>query len=216
MKLFPNKYISIEGNIGAGKTSFCQMICLDFNCKIVLEEFAQNPFLEYFYKDPTRYALTVELFFLTERQKQIQLEVSSTDLFYDFTISDYTILKSLLFARANLSAEEYKLYFKIYTALTHSLPKPDLIVYLHRDVPQVQSNIDKRGRLFETHISNEYLSKIQESYFYFFKNQTQLPVVVIDLHDQDFIHDQHIYNELKSILTKSYAPGLHHIKILNT
>ncbi|MBK8955514.1 MAG: deoxynucleoside kinase [Saprospiraceae bacterium] len=215
MKHFPNKYICIEGNIGAGKTSFCQMTGLDFNCKIVLEEFAQNPFLEYFYKDPVRYALTVELFFLTERQKQIQLEVSHTDLFYAFTISDYTILKSLLFARSNLNAEEYKLYFKIYTALTHSLPKPDLILYLHRDIPQVQSNIDKRGRLFETHISNEYLSKIQESYFYFFKNQNQIPVVVVDLQDQDFIKDNHIYTELKNILLKSYSPGLHHIKILN-
>lgn len=213
MLQFPNKYICVEGNIGAGKTSFCQMVSLDYNCKLVLEEFAQNPFLEYFYKDPARFALTVELFFLTERQKQIQLEVSGQDLFNEFTLSDYTILKSLLFARANLNSEEYKLYFKIYTALTHSLPKPDLILYLHRDIPQVQYNIDKRGRLFENNISDEYLEKIQESYFYFFKNQTHIPIVVADLQQHDFIQNESIYTELKKILKKKYTPGLHHLKI---
>lgn len=93
MKSNPNKYICIEGNIGAGKTTLCQLISLDFPCKIILEQFTENPFLEYFYKDPNRYALTVELFFLTERQKQIQQEASNLDLFNDFIISDYTILK---------------------------------------------------------------------------------------------------------------------------
>ncbi len=120
MKSNPNKYICIEGNIGAGKTTFCQMISLDYKCKLILEQFSDNPFLEYFYKDPARYALTVELFFLTERQKQIQQDAQSPDLFNDFIISDYTILKSLLFARTNLPPDEYKLFFKIYQALTHT------------------------------------------------------------------------------------------------
>lgn len=215
MKKFPNKYICIEGNIGAGKTSFCQMAALEFNCKLILEEFAQNPFLEYFYKDPERYGLTVELFFLTERQKQLQIETSTGDLFYDFILSDYTILKSLLFARANLSPEEYKLYYKIFNALTHNLLRPDIILYLHRDPVHVQTNIDKRGRLFESNISNEYLRKIQESYFYFFKNQSIIPIVVVDLNDQDFIKNKSIFNELTKILNTEYSPGLHHIKILN-
>ncbi|MBP8725905.1 MAG: deoxynucleoside kinase [Saprospiraceae bacterium] len=216
MKQFPNKYICIEGNIGAGKSSLCQMLALDYNCRVILEEFADNPFLEYFYKDPARYGLTVELFFLTERQKQIQLELSSNDLFYQFSISDYTILKSLLFARINLISEEYKLFHKIYTALTHSLQKPDLILYLHRDVEQVQRNIEKRGRLFEASIGNDYLDKIQESYFYFFKNQTQFPIVVIDLNEQDFVKNPKIYQELKNIMHRKYPPGLHHVKIINS
>lgn len=215
MKSFPNKYICIEGNIGAGKTTFCQMTGLENNCKIILEQFADNPFLEYFYKDPARYALTVELFFLTERQKQIQIEASGPDMFYDFIISDYTIIKSLLFARANLNAEEYKLFYKIYTALTHNLPKPDLILYLHREAADVQKNIDKRGRLFESVITNEYLQKIQESYFYFFKNQSLIPIVVVDLNDQDFVSKSSIFNELQNILQTKYVPGLHHLKILN-
>lgn len=215
MKSNPNKYICIEGNIGAGKTTLCQLISLDFPCKIILEQFTENPFLEYFYKDPNRYALTVELFFLTERQKQIQQEASNLDLFNDFIISDYTILKSLLFARANLEVDEYKLFFKVYQALTQGLPKPDLIVYIHREIKHVQNNISKRGRLFENEITDTYLNKIQDSYFDFFKNQTVIPIVVIDIADQDFTQNQNLFNELTTVLFTKYAPGLHHIKILN-
>ncbi len=215
MKSNPNRYICIEGNIGAGKTTFCQMIALEHNCKVILEEFAENPFLEYFYRDPARYAFTVELFFLSERQKQMQQEALQTDLFYKFILSDYSILKSLLFARANLSAEEYKLFYKIYQALTVNLPKPDLILYLHRETAHVQSNISKRGRLFESDITTEYLHKIQESYFDFFKSQFIVPVVVVDLNDQDFAKDQRIFKELENILFTKFTPGLHHIKIIN-
>ncbi|HEX5624641.1 MAG TPA: deoxynucleoside kinase [Saprospiraceae bacterium] len=215
MKKQAKPYICIEGNIGAGKTTLCQMLSLDHHCKLILEEFADNPFLEYFYKDPGRYALSVELFFLAERQKQIQQDAMNTDLFLDFILSDYTIIKSLLFARTNLPADEYKLFFKIYQALTHSLPKPDLIVYLHRDPQQVQSNIAKRGRMFEVHIPDDYLAKIQDSYFDFFKNQFALPVVIVDLGDQDFTKDKRIYQELEHIIFGSYHPGMHHIKIHN-
>lgn len=215
MKSNPNKYICIEGNIGAGKTTLCQMISLDYNCKLILEQFGDNPFLEYFYKDPHRYALTLELFFLTERQKQIQEDATNLDLFKDFIIADYTILKSLLFARANLQSDEYKLFFKIYQSLTYNLIKPDLILYLHRETEVVQANINKRGRLFENNISNEYLTKIQDSYFDFFKSQTVLPIVVINLEDQDFTKNKTIYKELESILFTKFTPGLHHIKIIN-
>ncbi|MBK6860932.1 MAG: deoxynucleoside kinase [Saprospiraceae bacterium] len=215
MKSNPNKYICIEGNIGAGKTTLCQLMSLDFPCKIILEQFTENPFLEYFYKDPKRYALTVELFFLTERQKQIQQEASNLDLFNDFIISDYTILKSLLFARANLEPDEYKLFFKVYQALTQGLPKPDLIVYIHREIKHVQNNISKRGRLFENEITDTYLNKIQDSYFDFFKNQTVIPIVVIDIANQDFTQNQNLFNELTAVLFTKYTPGLHHIKILN-
>ncbi|MBL7820825.1 MAG: deoxynucleoside kinase [Saprospiraceae bacterium] len=215
MKTNPNKYICIEGNIGAGKTTLCQLVNLDFPCKIILEQFTDNPFLEYFYKDPKRYALTVELFFLTERQKQIQQDASNLDLFNDFIVSDYTILKSLLFARANLEPDEYKLFFKIYQALTQGLPKPDLIVYIHREIKHVQDNISKRGRLFENEITDIYLNKIQESYFDFFKNQTVIPVVILDISNQDFTQNQQLYNEITNVLFTKHTPGLHHIKILN-
>ncbi len=212
----PNRYICIEGNIGAGKTTFCQMIALEHNCKLILEEFTENPFLEYFYRDPARYAFTVELFFLSERQKQLELEALQLDIFYDFILSDYSMLKSLLFARANLSPEEYKLYYKIYHALTQRLPKPDLILYLHRETDEVQQNIIKRGRNFESNITKDYLQKVQDSYFEFFKSQFVIPVVIIDLNTQDFTKDLNVFKELEKILKTKYSPGLHHIKILNS
>jgi deoxyguanosine kinase len=215
MKSNPNRYICIEGNIGAGKTTLCQMIALEHNCKVILEEFAENPFLEYFYRDPARYAFTVELFFLSERQKQLEKEAVQTDLFYDFIISDYSLIKSLLFARANLSADEYKLFYKIYLALTANSPKPDLILYLHRETEHVQSNITKRGRLFENEITSDYLQKIQDSYFDFFKSQFLIPVVVVDLNDQDFTKNANIFKEIENIIFTKHGPGLHHIKILN-
>lgn len=214
MKSNPNRYICIEGNIGAGKTTLCQMIALEHNCKLILEEFANNPFLEYFYRDPGRYAFTVELFFLSERQKQVELEAIPADLFYPFIISDYSILKSLLFARTNLSPEEYKLFYKIYHALTHNLPKPDLILYIHRETEHVQKNITKRGRLFENDITDEYLYKIQESYFEFFKSQQVIPVVVIDLGNEDFTSNSNVFKEIEKIIFSKHLPGLHHIKIL--
>jgi deoxyadenosine/deoxycytidine kinase len=214
MKSNPNRYICIEGNIGAGKTTLCQMIALEHNCKIILEEFAENPFLDYFYRDPKRYAFTVELFFLAERQKQLEQEVLQTDLFYNFIVADYSILKSLLFARANLTPDEYKLFYKIYLALTQNLPKPDLIIYIHRETEHVQKNINQRGRLFETEISSQYLQKIQESYFNFFKSQAVIPVVIVDLKDQDFTKEVNVLKEIEHVLFTSYTPGLHHIKIL--
>jgi deoxyguanosine kinase len=126
------------------------------------------------------------------------------------------MLKSLLFARANLSPEEYKLYYKIYHALTQRLPKPDLILYLHRETDEVQQNIIKRGRNFESNITKDYLQKVQDSYFEFFKSQFVIPVIIIDLNTQDFTKDLNVFKELEKILKTKYSPGLHHIKILNS
>ena len=130
--MFPYKYICIEGNIGAGKTSFCNLVKSEFNCKLILEQFADNPFLPLFYDYPERYAFTVELFFMTERYKQLQKELSM-DLFYDFTIADYSFIKTLLFARQNLGDEEFRLFQKMFSVLNQSFPTPDLFVYFHRN-----------------------------------------------------------------------------------
>ena len=155
-QVFPYKYICVEGNIGAGKTSFCQLIKTEYNCKLILEQFADNPFLPLFYNDPQRYAFTVELFFMTERYKQLQNELTQ-DLFYDFTIADYTFVKTLLFARQNLKDDEYRMFQKMFNVLSQNFPNPDILVYLHRDVDMLQGNIKKRGRQYEATISDDYL-----------------------------------------------------------
>lgn len=210
----PYNYISIEGNIGTGKTSFCKAMQDEYNCKLVLETFNDNPFLPLFYKDPQRYAFTVELFFMTERHKQLQNHLLSQDLFFDFTVSDYYFSKTLLFARNNLEEEEFRLFQKLYTVLNQTFPKPDLLVYFHRNVDILMENIKKRNREFEKGITREYLIQIQNSYFEYFRNILSFPVVILDLGDIDFVNNPKAFHEVKSILTKKHNPGVHRMTLV--
>ena len=208
------KYICVEGNIGAGKTTLCEKLSQEYNCKLILEEFAENPFLKYFYADPERYSLTVELFFLAERQKQLQKEIIHKDMFTDFVLADYTLIKSLLFAKNNLNPEEFKLYQNIFQAFSQGIPRPDLLIYLHRPIENVLSNIQKRGRPYELNIEFEYLENIQNMYFEFFRTQTLIPVLIVDAENMDFLQNPTHYNEIKNLFTREFTPGVHHIRIL--
>jgi deoxyadenosine/deoxycytidine kinase len=212
MSMLPYKYICVEGNIGAGKTSFCQKVKSENNCKLILEQFADNPFLPLFYNEPERYAFTVELFFMTERFKQLQAELSQ-DLFYDFTISDYTFVKTLLFAKKNLPDNEFSLFQKMYNILAQTFPAPDLLVYFHRDINVLQSNIAKRGRKYETSIANQYLLGIQNAYFEYFRNVLTIPILIIDLQNIDFINNRANYDEIIALLYRQYKPGVHRISL---
>jgi deoxyadenosine/deoxycytidine kinase len=214
MEPFPYNYICIEGNIGAGKTSFCRQIGEEYNCDLILEQFADNPFLPFFYEDPERYAFTVELFFMTERYKQLQLSFRSQNLFSDFTISDYTFIKNLLFARQNLPEDEYKMFSKMFHVLLQGFPQPDLMVYFHRSVDYLLKSIEKRGRAYEVNIKADYLQKVQNSYFEYFRNILSFPVLIIDLNDLDFVNNKAHYDAIKSLLSKKYQPGVHRISLM--
>lgn len=147
----------------------------DLGCRLMLEQFSDNPFLPFFYENPERYAFTVELFFMTERHKQLQEELSQSNLFQHTIIADYFFLKTLLFAKNNLPDEEYRLFQRLFHILNANFPKPDLLVYLHRSVEHLLSNIRKRGRDFEQEISPDYLHQIQQAYFDFFQNGKRFP-----------------------------------------
>lgn len=211
---FPYNYIAVEGNIGSGKTTFCQMVAKEYNCKLVLEEFDDNPFLPYFYKDPERFAFTVELFFMTERYKQLQKSLLIRDMFIDFTIADYAFIKTLLFARQNLPEDEYKLFQKMFSPLNQSFPQPELLVYFHRDVKILQENIAKRGRTYESGITDEYLTKVQNSYFEYFRNILSYPILIVDLNTIDFEDNVRNYKEVKHLLSKKYNPGVHRVSLI--
>ncbi len=214
MSAFPYNYICIEGNIGAGKTSFCKKIADEYNCDLILEQFADNPFLPYFYKEPERYAFTVELFFMTERYKQLQLSFQSQNLFSEFIISDYAFVKNLLFARQNLPENEYRMFTKMFNVLLQGFPQPELMVYFHRSVDYLLNKIAERGRSYETHIKADYLTKIQNSYFEYFRNILSFPVLIIDLNDLDFVNEKAHYEGIKSLLQKEYQPGVHRISLM--
>lgn len=206
-------FIAIEGNIGAGKTTFSRMLARDLGAKLILEAFTDNPFLPLFYENPERYAFSVELFFMTERHKQLQAELSQKDLFQERVVSDYYFYKTLLFARNNLSEAEYRLFQRLFKVLNASFPKPDILVYLHRPVEQLLVNIEKRGREFEGDIRGDYLQTIQKAYLDFFKLQNDLPILILQLEDIDFQHNEQNYQQMIQLIAGDYAPGIHYLSL---
>jgi 2-amino-4-hydroxy-6-hydroxymethyldihydropteridine diphosphokinase len=186
-------YIAIEGNIGAGKTSLAYKISQDFNAKLILERFADNPFLPKFYEEPQRYAFTLEMSFLADRYQQISDDLSQLDLFKDFMVSDYDIYKSLIFSKITLPEDEFKLYRKLFYLMYKDIAKPDLYVYLYQNTERLQENIKKRGRDYEQNIDSEYLEKINSGYLEFLKNQSELNVKIIDISEKDFVKNRADY-----------------------
>jgi deoxyguanosine kinase len=213
LKDLPYEFVCIEGNIGSGKTSLVERMSRDYNGRMLLEQFEDNPFLPLFYNDPERYAFTVELFFMTERYKQLQNHISNQDLFSSKIFSDFSFIKTLLFARKNLQDEEYKLFQMLFSVLNKSFPKPDLLVYLHRDVKHLLKNIRERNRSFENNIGDEYLLTIQDSYFEYLRNITSFPVLILDLQDMDFVSNEQHYETVRFLISKQYRPGVHRISL---
>ena len=186
-------FIAIEGNIGAGKTSLANKMANDFNAKLILERFADNPFLPKFYKEPKRYAFTLEMSFLADRYQQISDDLSQLDLFKDFIVSDYDVFKSLIFSKITLPEDEFKLYRKLFYQVYKDIAKPDLYIYLYQNTARLKENIKKRGRNYEQDIESDYLDKINSGYLEFLKEQTELNVKIIDISDKDFVKDREDY-----------------------
>ena len=205
-------FICIEGNIGVGKTSLAEKIAADCNARLVLEKFANNPFLPKFYKEPTKYAFPLELFFLAERYKQIK-QLREQDIFLDFTVSDYSFIKSWLFAQNNLMEDELQLFYGLFDIMFSNLPKPSLLIYLHADIQCLQKNIKKRNRTYEQDIADCYLLKIQKKYLDFFKKQNDFPVLIIDVTNADFVQNDLVYQKIFSAIKKSYPIGLHYLSL---
>jgi len=201
-------FIAIEGNIGAGKTTLAKKLSVDFNSRLILEQFAENPFLPKFYDNPEKHAFPLELSFLAERYQQLKNELGKQDIFKPTIVSDYYFLKSLIFAKANLIEDEYGLYSKLFHIINDSLPKPDLFVYLYHDVERLQQNIKKRGRNYEQSIPDEYLIKIQNTYFDFIKQLNDLRILVIDVNNMDFANDNEHYNHMMEIINRPYNAGI--------
>jgi deoxyguanosine kinase len=186
-------YVAIEGNIGAGKTTLAAKIAEDCNAKIVLERFADNPFLPKFYKDQSRYAFPLEMSFLADRYQQLSDDLAQFDLFKDFIVADYHIFKSLIFAKVTLQEDEFRLYKTMFDIIHKEMPKPDLYVYLYQNTDRLLANIKKRGRSYEQEIPADYLEKINRGYLDFIKTKTDLNVLVIDVSDLDFVKKQEDY-----------------------
>ncbi|MFT3911239.1 MAG: deoxynucleoside kinase [Ferruginibacter sp.] len=205
-------FVTIEGNIGAGKTTLAHILSKHFNARLILEEFADNPFLPKFYESPEQYAFPLELFFMAERYKQLKDLLQTKDMFQTITISDYLFTKCLLFAKVNLPDEEFRLYQKLFDIINPQIVQPELLIYLHCPVNKLQENIKKRNRSYEQGIANDYLFSLQETYTQYIK-QHNIKTLFVDVSNADFLgNDAHIKTILDA-LDKEYSHGQHYISL---
>lgn len=206
------EFITIEGNIGAGKTTLATQLSRHYNARLVLEQFADNPFLPKFYEKPDQYAFPLELFFMAERYKQLQELLLQKSMFQQLTISDYLFTKSLLFAKVTLSEDEYRLYQRLFEIVQQNLIQPEILIYLHAPVKKLQENIRKRERSYEQSIPDEYLQNIQDTYLQYLKQFT-VPTLFVDAANADFLNTPKHLDIITTALKKKYNPGMHYIEL---
>ncbi len=207
-ELFSNlNFIAIEGNIGVGKTTLAKRIAEEHNGKLVLERFADNPFLPKFYEDQGRYAFPLEMSFLADRYQQFTDDTSQFDLFKNFMVSDYDIYKSLIFAQVTLQKDEFNLYRKLFNLMYREVRKPNIYVYLYQSTERLLENIKKRGRTYEQGIESDYLNRINKGYFNFFKSYPEQNTLIIDVGELDFVARNEDYDTVIDTI-KNYALNL--------
>lgn len=205
-------YVTIEGNIGAGKTTLAHLLSKHYNARLILEEFADNPFLPKFYENPQQYAFPLELFFMAERYKQMKDLLQTNDLFQNITISDYLFTKCLLFAKVNLVNEEFRLYQKLFDIINPQIIQPDILIYLHTPVNKLQANIKKRNRSYEQGIPNDYLFSLQETYTQYIK-QHNIKTLFVDASNADFLDNELHLKTIIDALDKEYEDGQHYLTL---
>jgi deoxyadenosine/deoxycytidine kinase len=211
-KIMNYHYISIEGNIGAGKTTLAHLLAKHYNARLILEQFADNPFLQKFYENPKQYAFPLELFFMAERYKQLKELVHTKDMFQNITVSDYLFTKCLLFAKVNLPEEEFRLYQKLFEIIYQQLVQPDIVIYLHAPVNKLQQNIKKRNRPYEQSIPDDYLFNIQQTYTNYIK-QHNIKTIFVDAENADFLSNKKHLSIILDALNHEYDYGQHYFSL---
>ena len=212
----PHRYVVVEGPIGVGKTTLARRLGKSFGCELVLEQDAENPFLERFYRDPRSAAFQTQLYFLFQRARQLQ-DLRQTDLFEQVRVADYMLDKDRLFARLTLDDQEYALYEQVYERLAIDAPTPDLVVYLQAPVDVLLDRIARRGIGYEQQIERRYLERLNDAYARFFLGFDAAPLLIVNAADIDPVGNdadyasllaevvrprkgRHYFNPLKSLL----------------
>ncbi len=212
----PHRYVVVEGPIGVGKTSLAQRLGRSFGCELVLEQDAENPFLERFYRDPRGAAFQTQLYFLFQRARQLA-GLRQADLFEKVRVADYMLEKDRLFARLTLDDQEYALYEQVYERMAIDAPPPDLVVYLQAPVDVLLDRIARRGIGYEQQIERRYLERLNEAYARFFLEYDAAPLLIVNAADIDPVGNEadyrgllaevirprkgrHYFNPLKSLL----------------
>jgi deoxyadenosine/deoxycytidine kinase len=192
----PINFLSVEGVIGVGKTSFCQLLAKKFNLRTLLEPIEENPFLVAFYKDRQSVAFQTQMWFLLTRYKQISESFAQQDLFHSATVTDYIYAKDAIFANINLDNNELALYNSVASVLERRIPKPDFVIYLQASTDVLLKRIEKRGRSFEFNIERRYIETLNEAYNYFFIHYNHSPLLIVNTDDMDFITVEKDFEEI--------------------
>ena len=188
------------------------MLARHYNARLILEQFADNPFLKKFYENPAQNAFPLELFFMAERYKQLKELVHTADLFHSVTVSDYLFTKCLLFAKVNLPDQEFRLYQKLFDIISAQVVHPDILIYLHAPVSKLQANIRRRNRSYEQSISDEYLFNIQEAYTNYIR-QHNIRTLFIDVSNADFLDNKAHLQVVLDALNRDIGEGQHYFSL---
>ncbi|MCB9188921.1 MAG: deoxynucleoside kinase [Flavobacteriales bacterium] len=202
-------YIAIEGNIGAGKSTLAKFLHRYFGGGLLLEEFEENESLKDFYENP-EFALNAELQFVLDRSRQLFRFHQKAN---QFIIADYIPLKSLIFARNNLPKKEFGLYEPIAMRMLKDYPQPDLILFLDRDLDELQENIKKRGREYEQTVSNDYLQGIQDGYENYLFDMVNVPILKIQAKEIDLKRQDVLASAFQRIFQTEYATAVRKVDL---
>jgi deoxyadenosine/deoxycytidine kinase len=209
------RYIAVEGNIGAGKTTLAHMLSRELNSKLILEEFEENSFLPKFYEDGERYAFPLEMSFLAARFNQLKKHLFEQDLFNNTIVADYIFYKCLIFSKNNLKEDEYDLYLKLFEIINLQIPQPDLLIYLHTPLPKLKRQIQQRGRPYEQNIQDDYLLSIQEGYWDYLNKNSQQRILVIDNSTMDIVNSMEQFERIHKLLYLPFEPGITRVNLEN-
>ena len=207
-----HQFIVVEGSIGVGKTSLARRLAASLSAQPVLEDAAQNPFLERFYRNPRAGALPAQLHFLFQRCQQLGA-LNQQDLFAPVRVADYLLEKDRLFARLTLDDAEFALYEQIYAKLDVQAPKPDLVVYLQAPVDVLLERIARRGIAYEQYIERDYLVRLNEAYARFFHEYEAAPLLIVNAAAIDWIDNERDYLQLVAYI-RATRSGRHYLNPL--
>jgi deoxyguanosine kinase len=213
-QLLPFRYVVVEGPIGVGKTSLAQRLSVSLSGELVLEQAAQNPFLERFYRNPRAGAFPAQLYFLFQRAQQLA-SLNQQDLFAPVRVADYLLEKDRLFARVTLDEAEYALYEQVHAKLAITAPKPDLVLYLQAPVDVLLERIAKRGVDYEQRIDRSYLERLNEAYAKFFHDYEAAPLLIVNAAAIDPISNQADYDELFGAVSRMRRGRLYYNPMRN-
>jgi deoxyadenosine/deoxycytidine kinase len=207
------RHVAIDGPIGVGKTSLVELLSRRFHGTQILED-VDNPFLGEFYKKKKGAAFQTQLFFLLSRYQQ-QREIAQIDLFTTLVVADYSFPKDKIFACLNLDDSELLIYDRLYSLLSETVPKPDLVIYLQGSIETCMKRIKKRSRSIEKGITPEYLAQLIEAYNYYFYHYEETPLLVVDTNEIDFVNRPADFDDLVTQIQKArrgvqyYVPATH-------